>query len=237
MATSVWSCEVSRRNFRWRLANLANSNGRDAVRSLVNIVHQMLRIERFSEVLRGIQSMTREEFKAESHGGAVFTANRPRDLGNYLYSVLYDSLFRVSHAVSPEKVELFRALESQYETLGLHHPPTATSLEMKGDVMEVLLADSRLLSNVRETQIERAQVMEHFQKFDASMNELLHIVTDDNDGPPIFAAFPPPQIFCKLIFAARSGSETSLNELRECVEKQEAWSYRTGTWTVHVHFR
>ena len=87
-------------------------------------------------------AVTREEFKALSHRGALYMGKgRYRDAGNWTYSVVYLLLCSCSQGTELESA--FRELMWMYSSLDATAPYTYASLEMQGDVIESILERCR----------------------------------------------------------------------------------------------
>ena len=92
--------------------------------------------------LETILHIRSDEFKQLSHDGFVWIKRRPIDSGNWVYSLLFGRLLRVR--APPDVVELLQALGTRYATLRRDHPTSSDSMERRGDVLEVVLAECRL---------------------------------------------------------------------------------------------
>lgn len=192
MRDIVYKINTSKRNFDWRLDNLQNSKGRAQARHFISQAQKLVSDEHVRTVLASIPGLQRNIFKDISNDGVVFIAKNPRDLGNYMYACFYDAAYRVARADCLPALEAFQALQARYPSLALHHPPTANSVELKADVMETLLSDSRLYCRIKETQEARAKVQAIFRGLNEVFEHLLKTMTCNNDGRPRLAAWSGP---------------------------------------------
>ena len=239
MASSTYEIHACRRNFVWRVDQLLLADGRRHAREIVDLAEMVVNNSRVSEVLISISQMQRETFKNASNEGYVFVRRRPLDLGNYVYTVLYDASLRAAQARQAPALPGFRALEERYPSLGLHHPPSYTSVEMKADVVEAVLADSRLTGASPENRSARMEIQATLREFRAAFERLLRKITCEHDGVPCLAAFPPPTILCKLLFAAVGNTVQSrkmLEDISARISAERPWDYDVGPWKVLVTY-
>lgn len=239
MATSVYEIHAGRRNFAWRPDQLLQAEGRGQAREVVRLAEKFANNRRVSQLLTCTSQMQRTHFKETSNEGYVYVRSKPRDLGNYVYTVLYDAAFRVAKVHALPALPGFRALEGRYPSLGLQHPPTRSSVELKSDVVEAILADSRLSGDGPEIRTDRIEIQSTLREFSTAFGRLLRRITCEHDGAPCMAAFPPPTMLCKLLFAAVGNTEPSrqmLKTISALISAERPWNYEVGAWTVFVDY-
>ena len=83
------------------------------------------------------------DLKAMSHHGAVYFSSTKsyRDCGNYMYSLLYQSLLCASRDTILE--DSFHKLGCKFETLSESVADSRTALWKQGDAIEILLSITR----------------------------------------------------------------------------------------------
>ena len=62
-----------------------------------------------------------------------------KDLGNWMYTVLYDMLFELARGSGHRNLHLFEQAASSWPSLALDALPSQTSLVRKGDVVEIAI--------------------------------------------------------------------------------------------------
>ena len=239
MASSTYEIHAWRRNFVWRLDQLLLAEGRRDARELVDSAEEFVNNFRVLEVLIAVSQMRRDTFKNISNEGYVYVRSKPLDLGNYVYTVLYEASFRVAKILEAPALQGFQALQERYASLALHHPPSHTSVEMKADVVEAVLADSRLTGACPELRSARMNIQATLRKFRAAFERLLRRITGKQDGMPCVAAFPPPTMLCKLLFAAVGNTEQSrkiLEDISALILAERPWTYEVGPWKILVSY-
>ena len=121
--------------------------------SMKTVVSQLLNTDTLLEALTFIEYSDRDCFKKRSYDGAVFIKGRNVDLGNYCYSVLWHMCVdRARRQPESQLCRIMESLISKYPSLDVAIPPdnewyqweSYNSMELKGDVIEVLLAFARL---------------------------------------------------------------------------------------------
>ena len=125
-------------------------------------------------------------------------------MGNYTYTLLFQTLVRVgrAHPVTHGFVcELLEGVAERWPTLAYRAAPTETSLIMKGDVIEVLLAQARETGPVidRTVVAEREELARDICGFGSCWQDILRLITGNNDGAPRLDHLPPPDAICKLM--------------------------------------
>ena len=189
-----------------------------------------------------LQHLTRQAVQDMSHYGAVFYGGRQRrwvDLGNWSYACLYNCLYRRS-SFRGDHVgvhSLLNALAAKWPSVELKAAPTTGSIELKGDIMEAVLAQCRLTGPAVATGVRDARISlnDKFKNWAAAMDELDHVITVDevHEGATgscsscLVAARPwlAPDKFAKMFFFAlaalqHAGPGTRREALRRDLECQ-----------------
>ena len=73
---------------------------------------------------------------------SIFTG-RKKDLGNWMYTVLYNMLFELSKGSGHRMKQFFEQAESCWPALALNSVPSQTSLVRKGDIVEIAIVLSK----------------------------------------------------------------------------------------------
>ena len=91
-------------------------------------------------VLSKIPAQSRKEFKDDSNQGYVWFANRKQhiDLGNWKYAFLFEFLVHFADCGHP-----ILALGDHYQSLKADHEFSVSSMELRADVIECMLAGCR----------------------------------------------------------------------------------------------
>ena len=233
--STIWSIKSSKRNFVWSLHHMMDSVGQVQVQTFCDKFKDVACNERLLPCITSMDNTCAPEFKSISNEGFVFMATKPRDLGNYVYSLFFDVLYRTLCCNKTVVTNLgnryngllgaMNSLCDRYESLHLQHPPTDAMLIRKGDFIEFLLADARLSGDVNlDAQYQREALHMHFHNLNALFNDLLKSMTKCNDGAPNIAAFPPPGILCKLIFFALL-NHANFATLAHQITIEQNWTY------------
>ena len=234
MAT-IWSIKSSKRNFVWSLHRMMDSVGRVRVQTFCDKFKDVACNKRLLPCITSLDNICAAEFKSISNEGFVFIATKPRDLGNYVYSLFFDALYRTLCCDETVVTNLgnhyngllgaMNSLCDRYESMRLQHPPTDAMLIRKGDFIEFLLADARLSGDVNlDVQYQREALHMHFHNLNDLFSDLLKSMTDCNDGAPNIDAFPPPGILCKLIFFALL-NHGDFTKLAHQITIEQNWMY------------
>jgi hypothetical protein len=135
----------------WRYTRRYTSINLDRLQSAQNLgllvemdqcVRELGRSAALRQGLETILDISSDEFKELSYDGFIWIRGRPIDAGNYVYALLFGWLLR--GRVPLNIVELLQALGNRYATLRRDHPTSSDSMERRGDVLEVVLAQCRL---------------------------------------------------------------------------------------------
>lgn len=135
----------------WRYTRRYTSINLDRLQSAQNLgllvemdqcVRQLGKSAALRQGLETILDISSDEFKELSYDGFVWIKGRPIDSGNWVYSLLFGWLLR--GRVPLNIVGLLQALGNRYATLRRDHPTSSDSMERRGDVLEVVLAQCRL---------------------------------------------------------------------------------------------
>ena len=137
---------------------MMTSVGRVRVQNFCDKFKDVACNKRLLPCIASMHNIDAAEFKSITNEGVVFIENKPRDLGNYRYSLFFDALYRTPCCDGTVVTDLgnkyngllgaLNNLVDKYESLALQHPPTYAMLVRKGDVIEFLLADARLSGDV-----------------------------------------------------------------------------------------
>ena len=146
--------------------------------------------------LETIVNVSSDEFKQLSHDGFIWIKRRPIDSGNWVYSLLFGWLLRVR--APPDVVELLQALGTRYATLLRDHPTSSDSMERRGDVLEVVLAQCRLTgpSIPKATRVYREFARGLIRQFHLAVERLHHRLADE---PVPKSRWPDPEHFLDQI--------------------------------------
>ena len=135
----------------WRYTRRYTSINLDRLQSAQNLgllvemdqcVRELGRSAALRQGLETILDISSDEFKELSYDGFIWIRGRPIDAGNYVYALLFGWLLR--GRVPLNIVELLQALGNRYATLRRDHPTSSDSMERRGAVLEVVLAQCRL---------------------------------------------------------------------------------------------
>jgi hypothetical protein len=135
----------------WRYTRRYTSINLDRLQSAQNLgllvemdqcVRELGRSAALRQGLETILDISSDEFKELSYDGFIWIRGSPIDAGNYVYALLFGWLLR--GRVPLNIVELLQALGNRYATLRRDHPTSSDSMERRGDVLEVVLAQCRL---------------------------------------------------------------------------------------------
>ena len=191
-------------SFEWRFDALVSRSGHAAVCALMQVVDDILCHPILLEGLSSIVAMERSSFKSRSGDGYVWNRGRHEDQGNYRYTMLYQMLGRLAGHKNMALDTKFVELGEIYQSLRLKAPCTTTSLSMKGDVIEVLLAECREDGpSVQQTVAEeRRRFNALMLKFGACCEHIFKLVFRSDDGPSKLRQTPPPDSLVKVLFFA-----------------------------------
>ena len=153
------------------------------------------------KVLLAVQRLlvvTREEFKALSHQGAVYMGKgRYRDAGNWTYSVVYQ--FMCETASGTELEPILSSLMGLYTSLEASAPYTYTTLSMQGDVVETILELCRYTGpSVPKHDIEElVAVNKAIKTMCNAINGLRRVISNFEQVPD--SEFMAPEVFAKTV--------------------------------------
>ena len=208
--SKTWTYKVKRANpnFEWHLDQLLTPKGVELFEKMTKNVKTLLSSRHISNLLDKLsdpKSISSEDFKEKSNCGKVWKDGRWVDLGNYAYNFMYDVLQRLARAHEKHHPAFSNALSElnhRWSSLKLGHACTFTAWIRKGDVLEFLLDDARCCDGSDAANKERKAYHDCVKQFGEDFTELLHLITENHDGPPEHDSFPPPHLLSKTCFVA-----------------------------------
>ena len=174
------------------LGRLQSAQSLVLLREMDHCVEQLAGSAALRHGLETIKKSSSDEFKKLSHEGFVWIKRRPIDSGNWVYSLLFGWLLRAR--APPDVVELFQVLGTRYATLRRDHPTSSDSMERRGDVLEVMLAECRLTgpSIPKATRDERELGHGLIRQFHLALEKLHRCLADQ---PVPKSRWPDPEHF------------------------------------------
>ena len=124
---------------------------RQILKSMLEDSRALLENSLLNDILSRIPGITRQEFKDDSNTGFVWERRRHVDKGKYMYGLLYEFL---AHQAASDHV--LGSLAKRWPSLCMDHSFPGTSLEMRADVIEFILADCRYLGEAVPSRCFRA---------------------------------------------------------------------------------
>ena len=204
----------------WHLETLVLSRGSaNALASMMAAVIQMLGNAALAAGIEDILNRSRESFKARSNEGFVWHERRWQDFGNYRYAVLYQLLFRLAVFYKMDARDLFVRLGARYSSLEMKASITSASLELRGDVIEVILADCRETGPAVDKAIVDARVRfcRSMVQFHNALESILQMTYSSDDGPPCCRHFLDADLFVKICCGAHAYHCTSDGPTRDAI--------------------
>ena len=170
------------------------------------ILEEMLTSAVLPAGIKDVLQRCRQSFKTQSNQGFVWHKKRHKDLGNVRYAILYQFLFRLACHTQAPVTGLFQELEGRYTSLGMQAPITTNSAELRGDVIEVILACCRFTGpevddTVRQTRVRFNELMLQFSQV---LESILCIIFSGNDGPPRNHHWPDADLFVIVLYGAHA---------------------------------
>ena len=208
---------------------------------LTGLVNAMVRNPVLQTGLQQVLGFTRSEFKEHSNRGFVWTDRHLVDLGNYRYAVVYHFLWRFArHNRLHALTFLFDSLSDVYTSLELKADFTYHSLEMKGDVIECVLADCLLTGPAieSETRRNRREFNDRVVEFYETLERLINMTYNGDDGwgwPVPSKHFVDPDIFVKILCGAQAAFVIQNPDVRANVIRnfEQATQVATSAYMNH----
>ena len=154
----------------------------------------LLENDHCTDLLEQILGLPRQQFKDTANEGFVWNAKRKRhvDAGNWTYSLLWEYLIRQAppgHVV--------HRLASKYTSLHFEHPYTSFALELRGDVIEFVLADLRYTgpSVPAATLRHRLEVRRTIKEFVDGADCLIKVLLAYDADATVKDYLPPSEVY------------------------------------------
>ena len=189
----------------WDFDILLQHNGHKEITILLAIVRKLVHHPVVRHALSKIMGMTTDAFKDYSNTGFVFRAGKPRDLGNYSYTLLFQFLHRMAkHYKLTHVSSKFDTLAMIYPSLSRTQRPSQHSISMKGDVLEVMLADCRYTgrSVPDQLRLERQEFHDTIVEYEAIMERVYCRLCQR--PKPTLKRMPYPDLLMKIFTLANA---------------------------------
>ena len=124
----------------------------------------------------------------------IFTG-RKKDLGNWMYTVLYSMLLELARGSKHPNLHIFETAVDCWPTLALDSAPSHTSLVRKGDIIEIAIVLSKqAIGKKRPTQWYYLM-----GEFYSIMLSIIKILSTSTAGDPSKRHNPQPSFFSRLL--------------------------------------
>ena len=158
----------------------------------------------FNSGLDEILRLPRPEWKTGSNNGFVwFPRGRGRDLGNYFYTVVWQTCWYLVMKKEPFAQQKGRMLllAEKYTSLADKHVNTEEALSMKGDAIEFILSPTKFTGPCMDVQSrrERDEVTRLFRLLWKLWESMLKRIDKDPDGFPPASFMPDPRNMAQLM--------------------------------------
>ena len=117
----------------------------------------------------------------------IFTG-RKKDLGNWMYTVLYNMLLELARGSNHRNLHIFEHAERCWPTLALNSAPSHTSLVRKGDIVEIATVLSK-----QAIEDQRPSIWYYL------MLSIIKILSTSTAGNPSKRHNPQPSFFSRLL--------------------------------------
>lgn len=163
----------------WDLATLPRDGAAVHVLEMLQLSRECLHNATLAEGLAEVPRELRADFKDRSNRGAVFIAGRPRDLGNYTYSLLWHCIVRWARRDPATPASIHDALfllQNRYASLAAAAPQTDDAMELQGDVIEAVLELARCTGPAvpRAVAVDRMAFSQLVVRFAKAFDRLQH---------------------------------------------------------------
>ena len=221
----------------WFLNRLLTPLGENRLEALFQTVVLLSQHPTLATAVEDISRIDRKDFKDQSNLGCVYRGGKPIDIGNYRYCMLYQLICRQT-----DEGPLLAALREMwclYSSTSIEAPPSYKSIEMKGDVVELVLAYCRLTGpnispRARANHISFNQLC---STFDRQLDDLFRLIYNNGDGPPTVGLCPPPDnLVCTFFWAMQfHRSKTDALQQQPALIYFYSWCFvcmqHIGTWS------
>ena len=186
----------------WFLTRLLTPLGECRLQALLDTVLLISEHPTLTTAVADISRTDRNNFKSLSNTGCIYCRRKAIDIGNYRYCMLYQLICRQIYH-NPLLAAL-RKIWGLYSSTSIEAPPSYKSIEMKGDVLEFVLAYCRLTGpnispRARANHISFNQLC---CTFDRQLDDLFRLIYHNGDGPPTVGLCPPPDnLVCTFFWA------------------------------------
>jgi hypothetical protein len=162
---------------------------------LINLCRNMLEQRELDEAFIVYFTEGHKEIKDISNKALVqVRTGGKKDLGNWLYTVLYDMLFELAKGSTHRNLHLFEQAATCWPSLALDAIPSETSLERKGDIVEIAIVLSK-----RAIARDRPTLMYYLMgEFHGNMLSIIEFISKANFDP-CMRRNPQPLLFSRLL--------------------------------------
>jgi len=196
---------MSAQSSHWHFEKLVSKPGFYQVPALLGSVHAILTHPLFSSGLADLLRVERPEFKQQSNEGFVWQKRRHVDCGNVAYCVLFQMLSRIIEGKKRcEMRDVFDQLVLRYPSLNLRAEHTERSMNLKGDVIEFLLAKCRETGPMVDADLidRRISFNRLLVQFAESYEGIIKMMFHAGTGWPLTREMPYPDLLVKLVLFA-----------------------------------
>jgi len=186
---------------------LGRLHGRRAIALQLELQQCVEELAKSASLRRGLECIATLDSAASkqlSYDGFVYIRERRKlcatDQGNWVYSLLYGWLLCCR---PPRDVaQLLEQISGRFATLGRGHPTTESSMNRRGDVLEVVLAECRLTGPAIPQALREEREHAHglIRKFCLTLEKLHQILAVDEPVPK--SQWPDPDLFLEHVAAA-----------------------------------
>ena len=221
----------------WFLTRLLTPLGECRLEALLDTVLLISQHPTLATAVADISRTDRKTFKSLSNTGCIYCRRKAIDIGNYRYCMLYQLICRQTYH-NPLLAAL-RKMWCLYSSTSIEAPPSYKSIEMKGDVLEFVLAYCRLTGpnispRARANHISFNQLC---CTFDRQLDDLFRLIYHNGDGPPTVGLCPPPDnLVCTFFWAMQfHRSKTDALQQQPALIYFYSWCFvcmqHIGTWS------
>ena len=179
----------------------------------------MLGSECLKDGIEEILKITPNEFKAKSNEGHAWYKRRRVDFGNYRYSVLYQLYFRLARFRQADALGSFMRLADHYQCLQLKAKLTEHATSLRGDVIEVVLAECLMDGPAvpRSLATSRRHFNSAMNQYYEQLEFILHMIFWSDDGAPRSHQWLDADLFVKILCGAHAFHRTVDGPEREAI--------------------
>ena len=221
----------------WNLSRLLTPSGENRLEALLHTVVLLSQHPTLTTAIEHISQIDRQKFKSLSNVGCMYRGRKAIDIGNYRYCMLYQLICRQTY--QDPLLAALRKIWCLYSSTSIDAPPSYKSIEMKGDVLEFVLAYCRLTGpnispRARANHISFNQLC---STFDRQLDDLFRLIYNNGDGPPTVGLCPPPDnLVCAFVWAMQfHRSKTDALQQQPALIYFRSWCslcmQHIGTWS------